>query len=528
MAQILDEEAGVLVPSGLPSRPEHPVQHTLSEVAAFVGADLDLSRRDLSVSGLAQDSRRARAGDLYVARPGVHAHGAAFTGQAAAAGAVAVLTDPAGREQAERAGLPTLVVDDPREVLGRLSAWIYGEPATAMTMLGVTGTNGKTTTTYLLEAALTQAGHRAGLIGTIESRIAGQAMTSFGPSARTTPEAPDLHALFAVMRERAVTAVAMEVSSHALTYGRVDGLVFDVAGFTNLSQDHLEIHGDLESYYQAKASLFTPERARAAVVNIDDAHGARLAREATIPVVTLSPSGAEADWRVRNRRATAYGGTAFDLLGPGGVELTAEVGIPGEFNVANAALALVMLEAAGLEAKTVATALAAATVPGRMERFTGPSGVAGPKYVLVDYAHTPDAIAVALSAIAPVVPGRLFVVFGCGGDRDQVKRPLMGRAAAAGADVAVVTDDNPRSEDAATIRAAALEGTKLVPEAERADVVEIADRREAIRWAIGQAGPDDIVMVLGKGHEQGQEIAGVVHPFDDGAEVREALAGARQ
>lgn len=522
MAQMLDEEAGVLVPSGLPSRPEDPVTHTLSEVGSVLGVACGQS--DVSVTGLAQDSRRVCPGDLYVARPGVHAHGAAFTGQAAAAGAVAVLTDPAGREQAERAGLPTLVVDDPREVLGRLSAWIYGEPATAMTMLGVTGTNGKTTTTYLLEAALTQAGHRTGLIGTIESRIAGQAV----PSARTTPEAPDLHALFAVMRERSVTAVAMEVSSHALTFGRVDGLVFDVVGFTNLSQDHMEIHGDLESYYQAKASLFTPERARIGVVNIDDAHGARLVRETTIPVVTLSPAGAGADWRVRNRRATAYGGTAFDLLGPGGVELTAEVGIPGEFNVANAALALVMLEAAGLEAKTVATALAAATVPGRMERFTGPSGVGGPKYALVDYAHTPDAIAVALSAIAPAVPGRLFVVFGCGGDRDRPKRPLMGRAAAAGADVAVVTDDNPRSEDAATIRAAALEGTKLVPEAERADVVEIADRREAIRWAIRQAGPDDVVMVLGKGHEQGQEIAGVVHPFDDGAEVREALAGVRQ
>jgi UDP-N-acetylmuramoyl-L-alanyl-D-glutamate--2,6-diaminopimelate ligase len=517
MAQMLDEEAGVLVPTGLPPRPEHPATHTLREVGAFLGVAVE--HADARVTGIAQDSRRVLPGDLYVARPGVHTHGATFAAQAAGSGAVAVLTDPAGRERAEQAGLPTLVVDDPHDVLGRLSAWIYGEPATAAPLLGVTGTNGKTTTTYLLEAALTHAGHTTGLIGTIESRIAGEAV----PSARTTPEAPDLHALFAVMRERKVTAAVMEVSSHALTFGRVDGLVFDVAGFTNLSQDHMEIHGDLESYYQAKASLFTPERARTGVVNVDDAYGARLAGEATIPVVTLSPSGsAEADWRVRNRRVTAYGGTAFDLLGPGGVELTAEVGIPGEFNVANAALALVMLEVAGLEAKTAATALAAATVPGRMERFTGPGGVG-----IVDYAHTPDAISVALSAIAPAVRGRLFAVFGCGGDRDQAKRPLMGRAAAAGADVAVVTDDNPRSEDAAAIRAAALEGTKLVPEAERAEVVEIAGRREAIRWAIRQAGPDDIVMVLGKGHEQGQEISGVVQPFDDRAEVREALAGVR-
>lgn len=518
MAQMLDEEAGVLVPTGSPPRPVHPATHTLREVGTFLGVAVE--HAEARVTGIAQDSRRVLPGDLYVARPGVHTHGAAFAAQAAGSGAVAVLTDPAGRERAELSGLPTLVVDDPHEVLGRLSAWIYGEPASAAPLLGVTGTNGKTTTTYLLEAALAHAGHTTGLIGTIESRIAGEAV----PSARTTPEAPDLHALFAVMRERKVTAAVMEVSSHALTLGRVDGLVFDVAGFTNLSQDHLEVHGDLESYYQAKASLFTPERARLGVVNVDDPYGARLVRETTIPVVTISPSGsAAADWSVRGRRVTAYGGTAFDLLGPDGVELAAEVGIPGDFNVANAALALVMLEAAGLEAKAAATALAAATVPGRMERFTGASGVVG----IVDYAHTPDAITVALSAIAPAVRGRLFAVFGCGGDRDQAKRPLMGRAAAAGADVVVVTDDNPRSEDAAAIRAAALAGTTLVPEAERAEVVEIAGRRDAIRWAVRQAGPDDVVMVLGKGHEQGQEIAGVVHPFDDRAEVREALAGVR-
>ena len=506
------------MPTGVPSpRPERPVGHRLADVATFVQVPVPAAGGDVVVTGLAQDSRQVRPGDVYLARPGVHTHGAEYAGQAAKAGAAAAVTDAAGRGRCEAAGLPTLVVEDPAAVLGSLSAWIFGEPARALRLLGVTGTNGKTTTTYLLEAALAGSGHRTGLVGTVESRIGEQVL----PSAHTTPEAPDLQALLALMREQGVDAAVMEVSSHALALGRVSGTTFEVAGFTNLSQDHLELHGDLEAYYQAKAALFTPDLARQGVINVDDPYGRRLAGEARVPVVTVSPSGLDqdADWRVLEIHGTDGGGSAFRIAGPRGISFHGEIGLPGTFNVANAALALAMLDAAGFDAPELAPALASAVVPGRMERFGGPGGVTA----VVDYAHTPAAIEVALQAVRPTA-NRLIAVFGCGGDRDREKRPLMGEVAARLADLVVVTDDNPRSEDPAAIRAAAVEGAARVPEADRAEVREIGGRRDAIAWALGRARPGDVVMVLGKGHEQGQEIAGVRHPFDDRAVVRDLLA----
>ena len=471
------------------------------------------------VTGVALDSRAVRPGDLYAAPAGSQAHGADFAAAARGAGAVACVTDEGGAQRARDAGLPTYVVPSPRAVLGALAAWVYGEPASGLTLLGVTGTNGKTTTAYLLEAGLRGAGRGTGLIGTIETRVADEVL----PSVRTTPEAPDLQALLAVMRERGVDAVAMEVSSHALAMGRVDGTTYDVAMFTNLSEDHLDFHADLEEYFQVKATLFTPERSRLGVVDVDDAHGRRLVGLATVPVVTVSPSGAPADWRVVNADLSPMG-SRFVLAGPAGVQVPCATTLAGDFNLANAALAVVGLVQAGLEPEQASAGVAAcAGVPGRMERVA--AGEGGP-LALVDFAHTPDALDRLLAAARGLVSegGRLVVVVGCGGDRDRHKRPLMGAIAVRDADVAVLTSDNPRSEDPLAIVAEVRRGAEQALRAGAAGRLEVEpDRREAIRLAAGLAGPGDVLVVAGKGHELGQEVAGVVHPFDDRVELAAAL-----
>jgi UDP-N-acetylmuramoyl-L-alanyl-D-glutamate--2,6-diaminopimelate ligase len=481
---------------------------------AFVTGDAE----GVAVTGVTLDSRDVRPGDLYAGLPGSRAHGADFAGQAAARGAAAVLTDSEGVRRCAAAGvrLPLLVVDDPRGALGELAAVVYGRPADRLTLFGVTGTNGKTTTAYLLDAGLRAAGHRTGLVGTVEPRVGAEVL----PSVRTTPEAPDVQALLALMLERGCTAAAMEVSSHALALGRVDGLVFDVAGFTNLSQDHLDFHGGLEDYYRAKASLFTPERCRRAVVCVDDDHGRRLAAEVAVPITTVTCTDVPgADWRAEDVAHGPDGSTRFRAVGPAGpVEVA--TGLPGAFNVANALLAVAMLDAAGVPTAPAAAALAGVAVPGRMERVQAGQ----PFSAVVDYAHTPDAVSRAIEALRPSVTGRLLVVLGCGGDRDRAKRPLMGAVAARGADRVLVTDDNPRTEDPAQIRAAVLAGALQVPEAERAEVVEVADRRAAIEAAVRAAGAGDAVLVLGKGHELGQELADRVLPFDDRVVLREAIA----
>jgi UDP-N-acetylmuramoyl-L-alanyl-D-glutamate--2,6-diaminopimelate ligase len=466
----------------------------------------------VTVTGCTHDSRAVHPGDLYAALPGARAHGADFAAAAAGAGAAAVLTDHDGAARAEAAGLPVLVAPDPRAVLGQVARWVHDDPAAGMQVFGITGTNGKTTTAFLLEAGLRAAGHRTGLLGTVLTRIGDDVV----PSVRTTPEAPDLQALLAVMRERGTTAVAMEVSSHALALGRVDGLVFDVALFTNLSQDHLDFHASMQEYEAAKASLFTPQRSRRAVVCVDDAAGERIAAGAGVPVVTVATRpGASADWTVGNVELEP-GGSSFRLAGPG-VELPAEVRLPGAFNVANAALALVALGEAGAELETAVEGVAAlAGVPCRMERVDAGQ----PFLALVDYAHTPEAVTTLLAAVRRVVTGRVVVVLGCGGDRDAAKRPLMGRAAVEGADVAVLTSDNPRSEDPLEILRQMAAGT-----GERAQVEP--DRREAIRRAVALASAGDAVVVAGKGHESGQEVGGVVTPFDDRLVLREALTAVR-
>ncbi|HSV64330.1 MAG TPA: UDP-N-acetylmuramoyl-L-alanyl-D-glutamate--2,6-diaminopimelate ligase [Mycobacteriales bacterium] len=499
-------------------RPEHPTSRPLAELAARLGLpapwdSLEGGTSAAWLTGVTHASAQVRTGDLYAALPGTRTHGARFAGQAAAAGARAVLTDPAGLPLAEPAGLPVLVVDSPRAVLGEVADWVYGEPTAALTVLGVTGTSGKTTTCYLLDAGLAAAGHRTGLIGTVETRVAGEAVKS----PLTTPEATDLHAVFAAMRERGVSAVSMEVSSHALSLGRVGGVRFAAGAFTNLSQDHLDFHADMEQYFDTKALLFDG-RCGHEVVNLDDRHGRRLVTPAT---VTVSAAGdPAAAWRADRVEAVPGGGSRFVVRGPGGLEVPVAIRLPGAYNVANALLSLAVLATVGVDPAVAAGALAEVQVPGRMERVD-----AGQPYLaVVDYAHKPDAVAAALAALRPLTTGRLILVLGCGGDRDRGKRPMMGEAAARGADLVVVTDDNPRSEPPGAIRAAMAEGVRRVPGSHWLDV---GDRREAIDAAVRRAEPGDTVLVAGKGHEQGQEVAGVVHPFDDRVVLREAIEAGR-
>jgi len=485
----------------------------LTELADWLGASGPMHTEgalDVAVTGISLSTQRIQPGDLYAALPGARTHGATYAADALADGAVGVLTDEDGARLLPP-GTPALVVDQPRRVLGRLAARIYGEPAAAMRMIGVTGTQGKTTTTRLLDDGLAAAGITGAVIGTVGTRVAGADIKT----ALTTPEAPDLHGLFALMRERDVEVCAMEVSSHALVLGRVDGVVFDVATFLNLGRDHLDFHPDLEAYFEAKASLFTPERARVGLTNVDDEFGRRLLHHATIPMQTFSMQG-EADWRATDIELCGDG-TTFTVLGPKGLSVPVRVPVPGAFNVSNALAALASAALAGLDVDRVATGIGqGAGVPGRLERVD-----AGQDFVLVvDYAHKPDAVEAVLTTLRPLTDGQLIVVLGAGGDRDPGKRAIMGEIAARLADVLIVTDDNPRTEDPAGIRAAVLAGTTHAA----AEVVELGDRRAAIDEAVRRAEPGDVVLVAGKGHETGQEIQGETHPFDDRIVAAEAVA----
>nr|WP_232072592.1 UDP-N-acetylmuramoyl-L-alanyl-D-glutamate--2,6-diaminopimelate ligase [Phytohabitans flavus] len=479
----------------------------MAGLAALVGVT---TPADPLVSGVTHASGDVRPGDLYAALPGARRHGAEFVADAARAGAVAVLTDPAGASAADAAGLPAIVLDDPRDALGVIAASVYGDPTEHLTVIGITGTAGKTSTAYLVESGLRAAGHVTGLIGTVETRLGDLVVDSV----RTTPEATDLHALLAVARERGVTAVVMEVSSHALAMGRVGGVRFDVGGYTNFGLDHLDFHADAADYFAAKAKLFDG-RCRVEILNLDDKALTPLLKPST---VTYSAAGSPAaTWRASDISGSAYA-QRFTALGPDGA-VEAGVSLPGRHNVANALLAIAALVAVGVDPATAASGVASCPgVPGRLERVAAPGPVLG----VVDYAHKPDAIVAALAALRELATdrgGRLFCVIGAGGDRDKAKRPLMGRAAAEGADVVVVTDDNPRTEDPAAIRRGVLDGVTAA-----AEFFEVAGRRAAIDFAVGKTAPGDIVAVLGKGHERGQEVGGEVLPFDDQVELAAALA----
>jgi UDP-N-acetylmuramoyl-L-alanyl-D-glutamate--2,6-diaminopimelate ligase len=510
-------------------RPDHVSPRPLAGLAALLGlrpadphrADPGPPGQPGGLTGITHDSRSVRPGDLYAALPGSTVHGARFCHAAAAAGAVAVLTDPSGRQGAIASGLPVFVVADPRARLGEIAAWIYGAPSDKLLLIGVTGTAGKSTTSYLLESGLRAAGYQTGLIGGVQTRIGDSAAVS----TLTTPEATDLQALLATMVERGVGAAAMEVSSHALALGRVAGTRYDVVIFTNLSQDHLDFHASMDEYFAAKAELFTPKYARTGVVNIDDPRGRELTAEAPIPVTTFSADGRRAaDWRAVDVRSGADGST-FRVIGPGGVEADASVALPGGFNVANALAAIVALVEAGASlAAAVVGVAACAGPPGRLERVDRGQDFS----VLVDYAHKPGAVEALLTVMREVTQGSLVIVLGCGGDRDRGKRRLMGAAAARLADVAIMTNDNPRSEDPLVILAEMLAGAIDVPPGERAQVVVQPDRAAAIGLAIASAGKGDVVLIAGKGHEHGQYVAGTVIPFDDRQVAAEALLRRRE
>lgn len=498
-------------------RPRYVPVRSLTGLASLLGLrrpdepgqDSSLISNELrGVTGITHDSADVQRGDLYAALPGSRHHGAEFCEQAAAAGAVAVLTDPAGRERAIRTGLPVFVVSDPRARLGEVASWVYGNPSGRLLLIGVTGTSGKTTSTYLIESGFAHAGHLTGLIGGVETRVGGKVEQS----KLTTPEATELQAMLAVMAEQRVTAAAMEVSSHALALGRVAGTSYEVAVFTNLSQDHLDFHGDMDAYFDTKAAFFTPRYAKSGVVNIDGEHGRLLVSRAQIPITTFSAIGrSDADWRAADVRCGADGST-FQVIGPGGVEADASTALAGPFNVSNALGAIVALVEVGVGLATAVAGVAVcAGVPGRLERVESSQDFT----VLVDYSHKPGAVQAVLSALRPVTAGNLRIVLGCGGDRDRAKRPLMGAAAAELADVAIFTSDNPRSEDPLTILAEMLEGALSVSPADRAHVIVEPDRAAAIGIAIGAASKGDVVLIAGKGHERGQYVAGQVIPFDD-------------
>ncbi|MFB1297213.1 UDP-N-acetylmuramoyl-L-alanyl-D-glutamate--2,6-diaminopimelate ligase [Mycobacterium sp. pW049] len=497
-------------------RPSHPVGLSLGALSDLVSAVAAADRPipDLHVTGVTLRGQNAQPGDLFAALPGSRAHGARYAADAVERGAVAVLTDADGvAEIAERGGLdvPIVVHPQPRAALGEVAAAVYGRPSEHLRVIGVTGTSGKTTTTYLVEAGLRAADRVAGLIGTVGVRIDGRQQQG----GLTTPEAPELQALLAVMLEQGVDTVVMEVSSHALTLGRVDGVAFAVGGFTNLSRDHLDFHPSMEDYFDAKARLFdpaSPTHAALSVVCVDDEWGRAMVSRAG-KAVTVSATGT-ADWRAENVVA-ADGAQDFVAVDPAGVHHSLAIGLPGSYNVANCLLAVALLDAVGVSPEQAAPGLRAATVPGRLETVDRGQ----PFLALVDYAHKPGALRAVLQTLREQGEGRLAVVFGAGGNRDAGKREPMGRVAAELADLVVVTDDNPRDEDPAAIRAAIVAGAAGAA----AEVVEIGDRRAAIDHAVAWAGAGDIVLIAGKGHEAGQTSRGETRPFDDRDELAAAL-----
>ncbi|WP_353111867.1 UDP-N-acetylmuramoyl-L-alanyl-D-glutamate--2,6-diaminopimelate ligase [Microbacterium sp.] len=511
-------------------RPADPPRRALTELAARFGKEVRGDTADVTLSGITLATADLRPGEAFVAIRGVNRHGADFAATAAEKGAVAVVTDEDGAEIAADAGLPIVVVDDPRGVLGALSAWVYGTGAgdPLPKLFATTGTNGKTSVSHLLEGILDQLGVVTGLSSTAERHIAGQVIVS----RLTTPEASEMHALLALMRERQVEAVAVEVSAQALSRHRVDGILFDVAGFTNLSHDHLDDYADMEEYFEAKLPLFRPDRARRGVVNLDSASGAVVALRAEIPVVTIAtPSiaadpdaAAQADWVVTIDEER-QNGTVFTLAGPGGRSLTTLVPVIGPHMAANAGLAIVMLLEGGYAWERIAETLQRdggirAYLPGRTEFVSGESGPA----IYVDFGHSPDAFEKTLAAVRRVTPGKVLMLFGADGDRDATKRFDMARTAVEGSDILVITDHHPRFEDPESIRATLREGALAVrPDG---DIHEFSPPEEAIVAAVGMVGEGDAILWAGPGHQDYRDIRGVRTPYSARELARRALRDA--
>ncbi len=491
----------------------------LNELLRAAGVDTEVrGDPEVKIEGLAYDSRAVEPGTLFFCFEGLKVDGHEFAAKAVEQGASALVV-----ERPLDLGVPEVEVEDARAAMAPIAAAFHGDPTAGMTVVGITGTNGKTTTAFLVREILEAMGSRCGLLGTVQRVVGGEVEEV----ERTTPEAIDLQETFRRMLDAGDSACVMEVSSHALVLHRADAIRFDAKAFTNLTQDHLDFHTDMDDYFAAKRMLFAGAESGireggVAVVNVDDEYGRRLADEllrgagegdgGARALITFSASGGEADLAV-TEVSFDTSGASFRSRTPDG-ELEVRTGLPGQFNVENSLAALAVASALGLDLHRSAEALAeAARVPGRFEPIDEGQSFT----VLVDYAHTPEAVANVLRAARELTEGRLITVFGAGGDRDQAKRPLMGKEAAALSDVPIVTSDNPRSEDPDAIIeqiTAGIDGEALVE----------ADRRKAIALALERAEPGDVVVIAGKGHEQGQEFEGGRKiPFDDRDVAREEL-----
>lgn len=489
------------------TRPIEEFRRTIEAVASIANATFT-GNPSTVISGLTLNSNLVEQGDLFIALPGEKAHGADFASDAISRGAVAVLTDVAGSKKIS--GVPIIVSTNPRRAAGVVSAWFYGEPMRDLYSVGVTGTNGKTTVTTLLHQIMSAAGRESGLIGTVETRIGDEVISS----KRTTPESSELQALTAVMRERHMRNLVMEVSSHAIVLERIRGSHFSVVAFTNLSQDHLDFHKSMENYFAAKSKLFTFEFADLAVINIDDDYGKKLARDTELPVVTVSRDDPNAAWHYVSINRD-YVGANVSIRGSAGILIEGKVHLHGGYNFDNLLMAVAIATESGIDPIDIASILPLLTgAAGRLESVRlGQNFTA-----LVDYAHSPDAVTRVLETAREITDGRVIAVLGCGGDRDASKRPLMGKALHDGADISIFTSDNPRSEKPEEILIQMTLGLDI-----QEPSAVIQDRAEAIHAAVDEAQEGDVVLVLGKGHEKGQEIGNTMHPFDDRVELAKAI-----
>lgn len=495
---------------------------------------------DVEVTGISMDSRGVCPGDLYVALPGAKVHGAQFATGALELGAAAILTDATGAKLLGEVAVPLLVTEHLREDVGPLAAQIYGSASfPGMHRYAVTGTNGKTTSTYMLESIFrTGLGVKTGLIGTIQILIDGVSV----PSKMTTPESPHVHSLLTIMGEHGLRCAAMEVSSHAIDYHRVDGVKYTVAGFTNLTQDHLDLHGTMERYFESKAQLFTPERAELAVITADDSWGEkmytsaaeRMGTEHVYRLVTARGAGltevpaefGERDWAVVRVQREGLG-HRFYLENGTGESIECYTGLPADFNVSNAALAALMayLDTDAAERELLLPALAAGpaltpVVPGRMQL------ISLAPHAIVDFAHNPDGLTRALEAMDRPDGGKVMIVFGATGERDHLKRPIMGAIAAQNADVVIVTDDDPHGEEPAPIRAAVEEGAQKAENRRAQQILNISPRSAAIDTAIALATEHDAILIAGRGHETEQDVDGVDIALDDRVETAREIGRA--
>ena len=484
-------------------RPLTQSQRTLASVLSTVGAKSAIATADLekiNITGISSSTLEIETGDLFCAFAGEKVHGATFAADAMSKGAVAILTDEKGADSIKN--LPVIIVKNPRKSAAILASWFYGEPMRDLFSIGITGTNGKTTVSTLIHQIFQSAGQETGLIGTVETRIGNDVLAS----TRTTPEAAELQALVATMRERHCRNLVMEVSSHAIELERIRGSYFAAVGFTNLSQDHLDFHSSMEDYFAAKSKLFTFEYADQAFINIDDSYGQILSSKTELPVQTLSRFNENATWHY-TRIEEGISFSDISIRGVGGVLIDSRTTLRGGFNFDNLLMAVAICVESGIDPMDVQTLIPNLIgAVGRLE----PVNLGQNFTALVDYAHSPDAVARVLATAREMTPNRVIAVLGCGGNRDNSKRSLMGQELSLRSDIAIFTSDNPRSEDPEKILLQMTEGLKI---SEPSAIVK--DRAEAIKLAVNLAQPGDVVIVLGKGHERGQDIAGVIHPFDD-------------